>query len=168
VGDPDPRTKRPRTERIARSFPRWARPFLRWFLGRCGECPNRILCLEDALGGRGKLPEAIASFDCRHGREPGAVPKQLAKFARERCFRCSSRPACAQYLGNHVLGLGARDRSGWPEAKARIDDLAEICIPCSGFPGCIQGALDGAGGVPLILIRHLAIRVRCRLGLIEK
>jgi hypothetical protein len=152
---------------IAKKHSRLVRPFIRFFLGRCGECPSRILCLEDSLGGDGELLVALLSFDCEHGERPGRVAREISVFATSNCMECPALPACEQYLGNHVLKVKAADREAWPPSKRFIGELVDRCGDCPELASCVDGALRGVGGVPRIMFRHLRVRLECRLGLRE-
>jgi hypothetical protein len=167
-----------RPKRIASKAPWYLRPFVRFILGRCAECPERLNCLVRLLGGRDTIKSVLPRYDdCRNFRNKkdeiigisptltGVVSKYIAKFLKENCRDCRSLNACSKFALIHVEDIDVRAPPPTLDIKSDLfEGAVRRCIECPDLTACIELKLRTNNlSATRLLLNTIKVRISCVL-----
>jgi hypothetical protein len=167
-----------RPRRIARGAPWYLRPFVRFILGRCAECPERLNCLVRLLGGRDTVKSVLPRYDdCRNFRNQedeiigifptltGVVSNYITMFLKENCRGCRSLPACSKFALIRVEDIDVRAPPPTLDTKLNLfEGAVRRCIECPDLPACIEYKLRTNNlSATRLLSNTIKVRISCVL-----
>ncbi|MFA5313036.1 MAG: hypothetical protein WC375_06965 [Methanomassiliicoccales archaeon] len=158
-----------RAKRIGKRFPWPIGPMISRTLSKCGDCPERLFCIErHALRSAG--PEPIKTLvgmigGCPEG--PAAhstmISRTAARFVRENCKGCRALGSCCAsvewHAGEHIMTIEdlTSDLSARPLCR-RFDK----CSRCELLPRCIASWMEDLNiGLGSLLMGYFRMRWNC-------
>jgi hypothetical protein len=156
-----------RARRIGRRFPWPIGPIISRTLWRCGDCPERLTCIErHILRPAGARPiKYIISTIGRCPEVPGGhstfVSRTAARFVHENCKGCRALASCCASVEWHFIPVTAEELTADLWARPLVKRV-ERCVCCGYLSVCVASWMEEMSiGLGSLLIGYLRMRWHC-------